>query len=317
MSGTLVCPSDHSQLSSHSEVLRCEAGHAFQVDPTTGIPTLFDPDLALPFHGADPDPLGRTPSEYPELADGDIDEFVQNQIVATGGFLYAGATLRRYPSPQFPLPPKGQGRLVDVGSGWGRWTFAAAHAGWSITAVDPWIENCRAAHRVARQLRASGKVTIVNGDGRSLPLPDGSMDAAFSYSVLQHLPKDEAERTLREMIRVVRPGGVVRVQMPNVAGLRQRMQLKRGLVGDSDFKVRAWTMSELEQLARAVPAARASISADGFLSLNAQWAEAAAMPVRSRVVVLISEAARRASVVLPLLVRWADSVWIDLEVKGA
>jgi SAM-dependent methyltransferase len=46
-----------------------------------------------------------------------------------------------------------------------------------------------------------------------LPLPDASVDAAFSHALLEHLP--EPAQALREMRRVVRPGGPVVAVVPD------------------------------------------------------------------------------------------------------
>ena len=164
---TLVCPNDHDVLDVDGDDVVCARGHRYHRDPSTGIPTLFDPDSPPPFHVDSFDPLGRTTDEYPELGPGDLDDFVRSQVVATGGNLYRGATLTRYPQPRFPITlPYPGATVVDVGAGWGRWSLAAAGAGWNVVAVDPWIDECRAHHRIQRQLRPVGSITIVNGDGR-------------------------------------------------------------------------------------------------------------------------------------------------------
>jgi SAM-dependent methyltransferase len=59
------------------------------------------------------------------------------------------------------------------------------------------------------QLEAAGVegVELRQGDASALPLPDGEVYAAFAHMVLQYLaaPAD----AVREMARVVRPGGLV------------------------------------------------------------------------------------------------------------
>jgi ubiquinone/menaquinone biosynthesis C-methylase UbiE len=305
-----VCPVDLSPLTHVKTQLRCAHGHAYPVDEISGVPTLFDPRLSPPFHSDSKDPLGRDPRTYEVPPRGSIDPFVQAQIAATGGRLYSPGRLVVYPEPQFPMKPEVVGEtVVDVGAGWGRWSLAAARSGWNVVAVDPWIDCCRAMRRVATQHGLERSILTLNGDGRRLPIGANEVDAVFSYSVLQHLPKPEAGAALNEMFRVVRPGGRVLVQMPNVRGLRQRYLLQRGVVGETEFKVRPWTLPELRQLAQSVDS-RARISADGFFSLNAQWSERKAMPLRSRVVVAISEAMRNLTTAVPWLVNWSDSVWI-------
>jgi ubiquinone/menaquinone biosynthesis C-methylase UbiE len=45
-------------------------------------------------------------------------------------------------------------------------------------------------------------------DGRRLPYPDASFDAAYTVCVMHHVPPEQWESLVREMRRVVRPGGI-------------------------------------------------------------------------------------------------------------
>jgi predicted SAM-dependent methyltransferase len=51
--------------------------------------------------------------------------------------------------------------------------------------------------------------------GRPLPFPDESFDAVFSEHVLEHFSQDEAERLAQEIYRILRPGGCLRVIVPD------------------------------------------------------------------------------------------------------
>lgn len=61
-------------------------------------------------------------------------------------------------------------------------------------------------------------VTVQEGDAYHLPFPDASFDAAHCERVLMHLTDPTA--ALREMARVVRPGGWVVAAEPDWAGIR-------------------------------------------------------------------------------------------------
>lgn len=50
---------------------------------------------------------------------------------------------------------------------------------------------------------------------RALPFPDGSFDGIFSEHVLEHFTDGEAAGLLREARRVLRPGGVIRLVVPD------------------------------------------------------------------------------------------------------
>jgi SAM-dependent methyltransferase len=64
----------------------------------------------------------------------------------------------------------------------------------------------------------AGTVTVEEGDACHLPYPDASFDAAHCERVLQHLADPAA--ALRELARVVRPGGWVVAAEPDWPGIR-------------------------------------------------------------------------------------------------
>jgi SAM-dependent methyltransferase len=62
--------------------------------------------------------------------------------------------------------------------------------------------------------RGAGRVHSELQDGRALTYPAASFDAAFAVSVVEHIPGDGDSIALRELLRVVRPGGLVIVTVP-------------------------------------------------------------------------------------------------------
>ena len=96
--------------------------------------------------------------------------------------------------------------VLDLGAGTGLLTFGAHERigdGWVI-AVDPEVDNLQELLRTAHGLDAAG-ISYLVGDSEVLPLPDASVDAAVTRSVLMYV-EDLAEAA-RELFRVLRPGG--------------------------------------------------------------------------------------------------------------
>src|SRR6266849_2977854 len=57
---------------------------------------------------------------------------------------------------------------------------------------------------------------------KRLPHSDGSIDYVYTSHFLEHLPLQFARRLIKEVFRVLRPGGVARIVVPDLAvGARQ------------------------------------------------------------------------------------------------
>jgi SAM-dependent methyltransferase len=313
----LACPSDRTPLRESGSGLACERGHAFPV--VRGVPVLLLPDrqathpegaraLDLARHADDGDPLLQA---TPVVGPGEIDPFVQTQVGATNGRLFAPliGRLREYPIPRLEAPGPGETTFLELGCNWGRWCLAAARSGWLAVGIDPSLRGVLAARRVARQLGLPAWHLVA--DARALPFQDGAFDRVFSFSVLQHLAKANAWAAFAEAGRVVRPGGVVRVQMPNRWGCYSlAKQLARGFRAPEAFEVRYWSPRELRRVVseRVGPA---QVSVDAYFTLNAQASEAPLLPAWGRAVVALSRGLVAASRAVPPLRAVADSLWVE------
>ena len=51
---------------------------------------------------------------------------------------------------------------------------------------------------------------------RRLPFEDGTFAFAFGEHLIEHMPRDTGERMLAELLRVLRPGGVLRLTTPDL-----------------------------------------------------------------------------------------------------
>ncbi len=94
-------------------------------------------------------------------------------------------------------------RLLDTGCGDGALVCAAAARGAMATGVDPDPAMLDAAR--SRAAQAGVQPSFLEGRVERLPFPDSSFDAVVSVTVLCFVP--DAAGAIREMARVLRPGG--------------------------------------------------------------------------------------------------------------
>ena len=109
-------------------------------------------------------------------------------------------------------------RVLDVGSPKDLAIHLARHRALHVVSTDILEEEVASSRRSASaqrlDARGAGTVEAEVQDGRALTYPDASFDAAFSVSVLEHIPERGDSDAIAELLRVVRPGGRVVVTTP-------------------------------------------------------------------------------------------------------
>jgi 2-polyprenyl-3-methyl-5-hydroxy-6-metoxy-1,4-benzoquinol methylase/uncharacterized protein YbaR (Trm112 family) len=305
----LACPRDRTSLRADGELLRCEQGHEYPFVDGIAVLVLDDADPTQPGYWAKPEQIEAVRrAQPPEIRGDGVDPYVAELIIGTHGNLYRHLAegIARYPIPAFPLPPSEGEMLLDIGCNWGRWTLAAARAGYRAIGIDPSFEAIVAARRIARQLGIEAEYVVA--DARHLPFRDASFDVVFSYGVLQHFSKADVRVSLREIARAVTPTGYTWVQMPNALGARNAYQLARRRFREGErFEVRYWTPRELRRTWEELVGPTA-LTTDGFFTLNPQTSDLDLLPARFRALVRASDALRRASGRVRPLTNLADSV---------
>ena len=131
---------------------------------------------------------------------------------------HAPATLRQHAqrtadeAAAFLLPHLRPGmRLLDVGCGPGSITRGLAErlAPGQVVGIDLSRDALEGARREAAA-RGLTNLRFEDASVYEMPFADGSFDVVYAHQVLQHLR--ERPSAVREMLRVVRPGGLVAVR---------------------------------------------------------------------------------------------------------
>ncbi len=104
------------------------------------------------------------------------------------------------------LARSGRQRVLDVGCGGGRHVVYLLRLGLSVTGGD----RCPLALAETRRWlsREQLQATLVQLEMTTLPFDSGSFDAVLSVNVLHHAQPHLARAAVREVWRVLRPGGL-------------------------------------------------------------------------------------------------------------
>lgn len=97
------------------------------------------------------------------------------------------------------------GMILENGCGVGMYVEKLAAFGGRVIGLEFDFERAAEARMRSRE--------IVNAAGESIPLPDSVFDLILSHEVIEHVQDDRA--AIREMIRVLKPGGRAVVFCPN------------------------------------------------------------------------------------------------------
>lgn len=105
------------------------------------------------------------------------------------------------------------GRLLDVGCGTGELAAVFKGRGWSVAGIEP-------SAAAAEHARALG-VEAVAGTLADAPWGEGEFDAILFNHSLEHI--DEPARAVEEAARLLRPGGLLAIAVPNFGSWHRRL----------------------------------------------------------------------------------------------
>jgi 2-polyprenyl-3-methyl-5-hydroxy-6-metoxy-1,4-benzoquinol methylase len=134
-----------------------------------------------------------------------------------------------------------KGHLLDFGCGWGFFLSVALQRGWTATGLEPLPVHAA----YARKLTGAPIISdVLHADS----FKRNAFDVVTCFQVLEHLT--DPKHTLQLLYEVVKPGGIVFIEVPNISTWSVRIMGKRHrhFVADHlNFFARA-TLSRLVKL---------------------------------------------------------------------
>ena len=156
------------------------------------------------------------------------------------------------------------GRVLDFGSYFGNFALALRDAGYRVDAIDSYDAYGAALAGCAAVMRERGiSVHDFGPDGSALDALTGEFDAVICAGVVEHIPHTPRQ-LLERLTALLKPGGVLVMDTPNLAYLYHRLALLEGrsifapLPGQYYTELpfeghhREYTISEVEWMLKAV-----------------------------------------------------------------
>jgi len=140
------------------------------------------------------------------------------------------------------VEPQPEDRILDLGCAAGALTDFFSGFGVAVVGVDA----SPAAIAKARELFP--QLEFVEADVRQLPFPDDSFDKAVAGDLVEHLDDETFRAMLRELRRVLVPGGTLSIYTPNPRHPIERLKARNLILAQNPTHIGLRTSSELERL---------------------------------------------------------------------
>jgi len=182
-------------------------------------------------------------------------EDLQRRWIGSAGADSLGEVERFYAHIKSKVDLSNIGRVLDFGSGYGRMSRAF------LNDLDPssiaGVDTDAAILKLCKETGVPGDYRLITPTG-NLPFPDEHFGLVYAYSVFTHLPENLSDHWLKEIRRVLKPGGtlVATVEPPRVFEHFAKMDI-------TDETLHPWLSGNAKQI-QGNPAIRASFDGRGF-----------------------------------------------------
>lgn len=106
-------------------------------------------------------------------------------------------------------------RILDMACGCGTFVYYGLRHGLDVWGIDPedWKHTFNRIKAEIYDYPSNWKDRFIKGVGEGMPFPNQSFDLISSYQTIEHV--QDVRKCLREMLRVLRPGGMIFLRAPD------------------------------------------------------------------------------------------------------
>ena len=163
-------------------------------------------------------------THFDDIADAydvQIPEARRNTLLARKTGMMRDAIARYGVPVAAPAAVNGGGRGLDVGCGQGWHLARMRELGFDVAGID-----ASAGQAAMASARLGEAVLVRQGSVLEIPAPDASYDFVYIINVLHHLASiDEQRRAFAELLRVLRPGGLLMIHEINTRNILFRFYM--------------------------------------------------------------------------------------------
>jgi len=163
-------------------------------------------------------------------------------------FWHIGARMYAGPFNRFLERIKNEGKVdfLDAGAGSGWNSIMAAMKGFRVTSTDVSKNSREGIISIAQKVGVSGNISVQYADCEHLPFADDSFDAAISSHVIEHI--ESPTEMLKEIFRVLKPGGRFLLLCPSTAHWMKLTRLMGHSIEPPDHKVPGYDISQIRAM---------------------------------------------------------------------
>ncbi len=250
----------------------------------------------------------------PESYKGKLPWAVQQQIAATNGIQYVDriGKLNDYPRYELPVKKADKGLMLDIGNGWGRWLVAGAEKGYIPVGIDLRLEFCQTSRNTLQSAGYKG-YTIV-ADLKEIPFNDNLFNLVWSFSVIQHTHKKRMLNCLKDIQRILVPGGFTKLEFPNKNGIRNKTGPAKQYATQADdydsWAVRYYTINEYREIFNTV-FGNFKFTNHSFLGIGVLKEDIKYVSLKNKILCGISLVGSLLTKIVSPLKNYSDSIYIE------